>query len=110
LNMETSSSEVRQSSTESIPVMPAEQFIAWIGPEINKAARDNLKRKKKRGETLLFIAGYILFILIAGSVYLDYRINGMHGNAPVYLYVLGIMSLGLILYIPLILKLQKMND
>lgn len=110
MKMETNNKEARQSPTESIPVMPAGQFVAWIGPEINKAVRDNQKRRQKRGETLLFIAGYILFILIAGSVYLDYRINGMHGNTPVYLYALGIMSLGLILYIPLILKLQKMND
>lgn len=108
--METNNKEARQSPTESIPVMTAGQFVAWIGPEINKAVRINQKRRQKHRETLLFIAGYILFILITGSVYLDYRINGMHGNAPVYLYALGILSSGLILYIPLILKLQKVSE
>ncbi len=110
MKTEANNMEVRRSTAESIPVMSAAQFIAWISPEISKAVYINQKRRKKRRETVLFIMGYILFIFIAGSVYLDYRVNGMHGNAPVYLCVLGMMSLGFILYIPLILKLQKMND
>ncbi len=109
MNTKINSRETGQPFSEPIPVMSSRQFIAWINPKIIKAVSNIQKRKKKRTETLLFLTGYYLIILIAGSVYLDYRTNGMHNNVLIYLYAVAVISFGLVLYIPLIIKLQKTN-
>lgn len=93
--------------TEQLPVMNVEHFINWISPEINRAAYKARQKHKKRIETLCFILGYLFFLFFAGTLYLDYRVNGMLNLVPLYLYAAGVLSLGLILYIPLLIKLKK---
>jgi hypothetical protein len=95
--------------TGQIPVMKVEHFINWISPEINQAAYKAQRRRKKRLETLFFILGYLFFLFFAGTVYLDYRVNGMLNLVPFYLYSAGVLSLGLIIYIPLLIKFKKVN-
>jgi len=95
--------------TEQIPVMKAEHFINWISPEINQAAYKARQKHKKKIETLSFILGYLFFLFLAGTVYLDYRVNGMLNLVPIYLYSVGVLSFGLILYIPILIKFKKVN-
>jgi hypothetical protein len=95
--------------TEQIPVMKAEHFINWISPEINQAAYKAQRKHKRRMETLSFILGYLFFLFFAGIIYLDYRVNGMLNLVPLYLYSAGVLSLGLIIYIPLLIKFKKVN-
>lgn len=95
--------------TEQIPVMKVEHFINWISVEINQAAYKAQRKRKKRIETLSFILGYLFFLFLAGTVYLDYRVNGMLNLVPLYLYSAGVLSLGLIIYIPLLIKFKKVN-
>ncbi|HEY8500520.1 MAG TPA: hypothetical protein VIL89_07875 [Clostridia bacterium] len=95
--------------TEQIPVMKAEHFINWISPEINRAVYKARQKRKKRIETISFIVGYLFFLFFAGTVYLDYRVNGMLNLVPFYLYSAGVLSLGLIIYIPLLIKFKKVN-
>ena len=95
--------------TEQIPVMKAEHFINWISPEINQAAYKAQRKHKRRMETLSFILGYLFFLFFAGIIYLDYRVNGMLNLVPLYLYSAGVLSLGLIMYIPLLIKFKKVN-
>lgn len=100
--------EERQLNIDSsIPVMPVQQFITWINPQIAKAVFNNQKRRKKRNEILLFVMSYLLFIFIAGAAYLDYRVNGLSNSVPAFLGAAGILSIGLILYIPVMIKLGK---
>ncbi len=95
--------------TEQIPVMKAEHFINWISPEINQAAYKAQRKQERRMETLSFILGYLFFLFFAGIIYLDYRVNGMLNLVPLYLYSAGVLSLGLIIYIPLLIKFKKVN-
>ncbi|NLG89299.1 MAG: hypothetical protein GX494_08850 [Clostridiaceae bacterium] len=93
--------------TEQIPVMKVEHFINWISPEINRAAYQARQRHRKRTETVGFILGYLLFLFFAGTVYFDYKVNGMLNLVPFYLCSAGVFSLGLIVYIPLLVKFKK---
>ncbi|NLV64161.1 MAG: hypothetical protein GXY12_12390 [Clostridiaceae bacterium] len=95
--------------TEQIPVMKAEHFINWISPEINQDAYKAQRKHKRRMETLSLILGYLFFLFFAGIIYLDYRVNGMLNLVPLYLYSAGVLSLGLIIYIPLLIKFKKVN-
>ena len=95
--------------TEQIPVMKAEHFINWISPEINQAAYKAQRKHKRRMETLSFILGYLFFLFFAGIIYLDYRVNGMLNLVPLFLYSAGVLFLGLIIYIPLLIKFKKVN-
>ncbi len=94
---------------QEIPVMKAEHFIHWINPHINQAVYKAQQKRKRRKETICFILGYLFFLFFAGTIYLDYRVNGLLNCVPFYLCLVGIFSFGLILYVPLLIKLKKVN-